>query len=40
MTNKKGEQVEPGIWRKPDGKGYLVEVSYADPQIDRFTSGG
>jgi hypothetical protein len=35
-TTSKGEQVEPGIWRQPDGKpGYLAEINYADPSTGK-----
>lgn len=35
MANQKGEQVEPGIWRHPEGEGYLAEINYTDPQTGR-----
>ena len=35
-TTSKGERVEPGIWRQPDGKpGYLAEINYADPRTGK-----
>jgi hypothetical protein len=39
MPAKKGEPVkgEQGIWKHPDGKGYLAEVSCCDPQTGRRT---
>ena len=30
MPYKKGERVEPGIWRRDGGKGYIVEVNVRD----------
>lgn len=35
MANKKGIPIEPGIWRQPDGVGYLAEVNYTDPHTGR-----
>ena len=35
MANQKGEQLEPGIWKHPEGKGYLAEINYTDPQTGR-----
>jgi hypothetical protein len=32
MANKKGKRVELGIWRWADGKGYIAEVNYSDPE--------
>jgi site-specific recombinase XerD len=32
MANQKGKKMEMGIWRCPEGDGYLAEVSYPDPE--------
>ncbi len=34
-TTKKGARVEPGIWKHPDGQGYLAEINYTDPRTNR-----
>ena len=34
-TTKKGARVEPGIWKHPDGQGYLAELSYTEPRTGR-----
>ena len=31
-SDKKGKKVEPGIWELLDGKGYIAEVSWIDPE--------
>ena len=35
MAYNKGEKVEPGIWRLKDGKGYLAELNFTDPETDQ-----
>ena len=37
MANKKGTKIEPGIWRREGGDGYIAELSYAHPQTGRRT---
>jgi len=34
-SHNKGKRVEPGIWEALDGKGYIAEVSYTDPQTGK-----
>ena len=34
-TTTKGARVEPGIWKHPDGQGYLAEINYTDPRSNR-----
>jgi hypothetical protein len=34
-TTKKGNRLEPGIWKQPDGQGYLAEINYTDPRTNR-----
>jgi site-specific recombinase XerD len=36
MAYQKDKQVEPGIWRLPDGN-YLAEINYTDPQTGKRT---
>jgi integrase len=34
-SHNKGKKVEPGIWEMLEGKGYIAEVSWSDPETGR-----